>query len=426
MKYPKVLIISHNVINLTSNMGKTLHDTFIGWPADKLCQLYLYPQLPSTNACQDYYRVTDVDIVNSLIKLKKPGKIIEASQISNDNTEERVVGAGTDNLYKKGRTRKPVYMLARNFIWSIGTWKTKELDQWIRKCSPDIIYFASGDYTFPYKITDYLSKKYNIPVMMAIYDDFYFSAKNTSIMEIIKNFQYGNVLKKMLKNAIQVSYASSIMKKKYDAEFDLNGFIQYKSAKINSFPEVQTEPLVLSYLGGLSLNRWKSLVDIGRCLQKIATDSKLLIDVYSTETEESIISQMIPENGINFHGGISADEVNSVIERSSLLLIVESFDEEYKERIECSLSTKVAESVASGRCIFAYGPQDVGAMDYLIQNDCAIVVSNKSELSKELSNVLGDYKLRKYYANKALRVAKMNHDADSIRKQLNENLSLRG
>ena len=72
--FPKVLVISHNVFSNTSNMGRTLKNFFIGWDKDSLAQLYLRSEIPTTNVCENYFRITDFDMLkkskmNHLIKL---------------------------------------------------------------------------------------------------------------------------------------------------------------------------------------------------------------------------------------------------------------------------------------------------------------------------------------------------------------------
>ena len=74
----KVLIVSHNVLGLDGNMGKTLHAYFQDWKTEDLCQLYFHSEVPTTHLCEEYFRITDFDLVNAL-RLHRPGTPLAAA-----------------------------------------------------------------------------------------------------------------------------------------------------------------------------------------------------------------------------------------------------------------------------------------------------------------------------------------------------------
>ena len=57
---------------------------------------------------------------------------------------------------------------------------------------------------------------------------------------------------------------------------------------------------------------------------------------------------------------------------------MEAFDKENRDRVRYSVSTKIIESLASGRPLLAYGPEDVASMAYLRRNDCAALACSLS------------------------------------------------
>ena len=72
--FPKVLIVSHEVINKNTSVGKTLFQYFEKWPQGKLSQLYFHSEIPTTTICKQYYRITDFDIIKSLFPFKQIGR----------------------------------------------------------------------------------------------------------------------------------------------------------------------------------------------------------------------------------------------------------------------------------------------------------------------------------------------------------------
>ena len=66
MKNRKILVISHNVFDRRTNMGKTLSGFFTDWNPDRLAQLYLHSEIPTSDICHKYYRITDTDALKSV------------------------------------------------------------------------------------------------------------------------------------------------------------------------------------------------------------------------------------------------------------------------------------------------------------------------------------------------------------------------
>ena len=120
----KVLLISHNCFSTYQNMGKTFLSLFSGFEKDEICQLYIYPTVPDVDACSSYYRVTDKDVLDSLLKFKKPGGEIDKSRIvsAKKNLFENKDDA---KLYKKPGKKDPMKRLLRDAMWSLSRWYTK-------------------------------------------------------------------------------------------------------------------------------------------------------------------------------------------------------------------------------------------------------------------------------------------------------------
>lgn len=411
----KVLIISHNIISRTNNMGKTLLSYFDGWGADKLCQLFLQSEAPTTDCCGAYYRVNDVDIVKSLIFHKKPGVALREQDYSADG-ELRIDSEVAAEMYKVGKKRKPWMYVARNAIWAMNTWKTDNLDKWLEECNPDVIFFASGDYAFSYKIVEYVSKKLNIPIVTAVFDDYYFyRAKSYSPLARLNTYVFRKTFSRIMKQSASALYVHPAMKEKYDEEFRVKSEVVYTSAEVVCVPEKENEVINISYFGGLDLKRYESLIEIGMTLRRISPDGQIYLDVYSGEKQTDILEKMTIENGIRFMGSVGAQEVKERQKQSNILVLAESMSPEILERIRYSLSTKAAEYLASGRCILAYGPREAGVISYLIENDAACVVTNQRELEEKLSKLITSPALRKQYAKNQLELAAKNHRADQNR-----------
>ena len=105
---------------------------------------------------------------------------------------------------------------------------------------------------------------------------------------------------------------------------------------------------------------------------------------------------------------------------SIAVIHTESFKEEFKQAVAYSVSTKIADSLASGTCILAYGPKDVASIRYLIDNDVAFVVNNYEDLQTKLVELITNAELRSQIETNAKRLAGLNHNGQKNTKLIYE------
>lgn len=408
--YPKVLIISHEVINLDTSVGKTLHSYFSEWPKEKLCQIYLHLEIPTTHKCEKYFRITDFDILKSLNLFIKPGRVFDKDDINENLKTARADVGMKKKIYQKGRQRKNWMFILRNMLWGIGTWKNKKLIEWVENNRPDVIFLPTSDYLFPYSIAQFISKKFNIPIVVCVFDDYYFGKINRSgILNKINIYFLRKKTEKIFNKAKFILYNQPKMQQLYSSKFKVKNNIFYVSSEENTKKEEDNKKIKISYIGTLGLGRNKSILDIGRALMKVRPSIEYCVDVYSQETDQKKIEKMTLENGINFMGGISSEEVKNVIAKSEVLILPESFEKRYFGRIEYALSTKIPEYLGSNRCILAYGPKNAGSIQYLLDNDVACVVTNKKDLEDCIKEIISDKVKRNNIVKKQYKLYKKNH-----------------
>jgi prepilin-type processing-associated H-X9-DG protein/prepilin-type N-terminal cleavage/methylation domain-containing protein len=83
----------------------------------------------------------------------------------------------------------------------------------------------------------------------------------------------------------------------------------------------------------------------------------------------------------------------------------------YRERqLQYAFTTKIADSLASGRCFIVYAPEHLACSQYVINNKCGWVATNKAELRDIIWRIIHDGESREQTINKAVVVAAENHD----------------
>jgi len=421
MNEKKVLLIAHNVFDCRTNMGKTLSSFFTNYNADSLAELYFHTEVPTMNICHRYYRVTDTDALKSWLpgNRKQVGKAFFEADIDVNRSSAREDSGIKRKIYSLGSKRTSFIYFARNTLWCLSSWYSDELKKWIAEFSPDIIFFAAGDYAFAYDIAYTISKDFDIPMIMYCCDDFFINRRNPH--SLLGIFVHRYLMQSVRRSASRTAAVITICDKMSDAYrtlFDKPMYTAYTGYSTKNELAVDGKGIV--YLGNLACGRSHSLIEIGQALKRISEriEEPLYLDVYSGENRPEVLQEMTTANGIRFWGAVDTAEVKNIITKCRLAIHTESFIPEHKQTVMYSISTKIADLLASGRCIFAYGPGEVASMEYLRENQAACVVNDPALLEKELEDILNNGKRRKEIVASAQILSERNHNMKMVQQQI--------
>lgn len=409
----KILIISPRPYN-PNNTARTLKTFFNDWGKDSVAHLYFNTEKPVKGFCENFYQVTDASMLIRHFKKTETGKIYNS--FLDESARKSCVSMKSNRIlsffYKVGRKKTPLIHLVRNFIWKEKYWKTDLLENWLDSFNPDVIFYDFIDDNYGNEIALYISKSRNIPIVSYICDDYYFNdRKSISLFYHIYRKSFKKTAEKIILSSSERIYICDLIKDRYSEHFNNKGMIVYTTSDIK--PDVKKHQVSIpkiSYLGNLSLGRWRALLDIAAALQTICSDYK--INVYSNEKDKKILSKMKNIAGIDFRGSVPYFEVEKIIKESNLIIHTESFEPKNIIKTRYSLSTKIADCLSCGTCLFAYGPKNIASIDYLIKNKCACVITNKNNLAEMLKKIISDSDLQDGYIKKALEVADANHNSE--------------
>ena len=386
----KVLIISHNPITTYHNMGKMLLSFFSEFKKEELCQLYIYPTLPDVNVCQSYFRITDKDILKSYIKFKVKGEIIKEEKIKSSN-KNMFENADDVKIYRNVKNKNAIRQLLRDAMWKFARWFNKDLKQWIKEQQPTHIFVTPGSSKFIYDIAIKCAKYMNIPIITCICDDYYFVKSKKGFIPKLQQNLLAKKIEKLINNTSYIITICDELNQNFSNKFNK----KTKTLMITSnYPIINREyvnknPKTITYFGNIRCNRYTSLAQIGKVLDEInlenSTNYKLLI--YSNEKDINILNTFKNIKSIDFKGFISGKEFDKKFFDSDILLHTEAFDEVSIDRVKHSISTKIADSLNSGICLFAYGPSKVASMKYLIDNNAAICATNYASKTEEILDI---------------------------------------
>lgn len=409
---PKILVLSHNCFSEFSANGRTLSTFFRFWDKSKVAQLYVNNELPNSNVCDSFYRITDKDILNSIVKPTQVGSPLKnSSSVDVSNPKKR-----KESLIEKLRDLKNIFpsilYMFRNLLWMSKKWDTIKLNNWIDDFQPNLILLQPGDYSFIYKMARVIAKRKNIHLVVYNSEDYYLKDKfSISPFFHIQRYFYKKEVRKTYNASDLIIYSNDLL------EENLHKYFQGKSAVILTSSEIQAAPsnkendtLRLIYAGNLGHERWKSLLIIAKEAKKI--DNKLVIDVYSGFMPKQAESSFTLRNGISFKGVVAYDEVLKIINSSDIVIHTEGFSNFTKWDIRHGFSTKIADLLSSGKCFLMFGPKEIACVDYLVSNQAAWVAHSEAELSEVLNKIVVSKIEREKYLENAKRLVEERHNLD--------------
>ena len=407
MQHKKVLVVSNNCFSLSNSNGRTLGNLFVGWPKSDLAQFCVIAQDPNWNLCDNYYCLEDKTVLKSFLKCKKAEGRRLYYQDAKQTSDTKRASIGKKTLYK---------VAVREFIWSGKRWYCEALQRWLDDFNPEQVVFQLGDSIFMFNVALYIATSRNIPLIIYNTEGYYFFPRNWHEKSLCDGWlfklyrrSYRKKVEEMMQVASYCVHLNDKLKDDYDRAFNILSTVIYNSSSVSrSNKELfATNNPRISYLGNLGLDRDSALIEIGAVLQEI--NPHYYIDVYG-RADENMQRRFQASPGVNYKGLVSYDEVKDVISHSDILFHVETQYGYHERQLQYAFTTKIADSLASGKCFIVYAPIQLACTQYVIKNKCGWVATNKKELRTAILNVIDDDELRVAIINKAVEVASKNHD----------------
>lgn len=376
----KVLVISSNGFSKTLNNGKTLESMFSAFKKEELCQIVTRPQkLIDFDYCKSIYCISQIQVLKCGLTGGESGYIL---QPFNNETSS----ASFDKLLK---VKQFIPDCLREYASNLNNWQNESLWNWLNAEQPNVVFVVGGS-TFLHSIAILISEKLKIPISTFFTDDYIIYPKPKGI--------FGLFLKKRLKKSyIQVVEKSEIcfaigdeMSREYTDYFGkrflpIMNSLPPQQMRKNVFHDNQ---IVISYFGGIHLNRWRMLVRFSYLLPR-----NCVLNVYSAAKLNSTIIKAFNESGINFKGCVSGNLLRESMLNSNILLHVESDDPLNRRLTKLSISTKIPEYLMSGRCIIGFGPIEVASMKEIQNNHVGFVIDSSmsdAEISSYIATILSN------------------------------------
>ena len=416
---PKILSISLSTWHKDSGIH-TQTDLFKFYDKNKIAQIYTKSDLPNTPVCNSFFRISENEIIKSVIKRNAVGKRVYNGQKVDEATQKAIKEEAA--LYTKAHKKKSwTLTLARELVWSLGKWKTKALQAFIDEENPDIYFIPIYPVIYMGKLQLYILKKHPKPYVCYLWDDnFSYKPCRGNLLSYIHRYFLRKTVKKLAVNCTEMFTMTSTQKKEIDSEFNINSILLTKGINYDNLEFKEKElssPIRMVYTGNLFIGRAASLVEISKALAEINKDGeKITLDIYSPTVMDSKTMEYLNSNGCHFNGNVPKSEVDSIQQSADIVVFVESLKKDHRFDARLSFSTKLTDYFKNGKCIFAIGDKTIAPIEYLRQNDCAIIANEYNEIAPQLKRIIDNPEIIKDLSRKSFDCGKKNHNENDIKR----------
>lgn len=413
MSHPRLLIVGTTPYS-TKDQSRSFDAFFHNWEKENIAQIFCKPLSPVKGHCGTLFQITDYRILQRWKGKKlETGKIYLYDELPDDNESSLRTDESkyAPMAYRIGLRHSPLTHLLRGLLWRKKYWCSDLLDKWLDDFNPECVFLSFSDDYFIPQIALYVAKKYNIPIVSSILDDYYFNIERSiNPLYWFYKLTYRKLIRSVLAHKGSAIYISDKIRDKYNGDMNLDGETVYLSStlKRKSFSPVSTENPLITYFGNIGMGRNNSLNEIGYALGKICPKYRIEIYSGSKKSEEYEIFNSNPN--IYYGGTIPYELVQDKMQKSDITIIVEGFKKEDINKSRFSLSTKAADALASGATILTYGSQECGIVEYMKKTNASFVCTEKSQLIETLKQLFERRDLQKQYYDEAIYITEKNHN----------------
>jgi hypothetical protein len=420
-KYPKVLIISSVGLNSKTATGITLKNLFLGWPKENIYQIYDDNSEPDASLCGSYMRFgsSDIPIVHIFKKAIQNLSIFKSKNEVKKRPAETVTNSTTVTIGLMGSLGDIApFDLPRSIV------------DWVTEFKPDVIYSVLGSNRMMSLVLK-LNNLCSAPIVPHFMDDWpstiYSCSWKFAIHRKILNSKIRDVLDKSpFRMAICVDMANEYTHRYGGAFLAFMNCVEI-SEQAPLFNESNTKIVRFGFVGGLHLNRWKSLRTVVETIQKSKDRGHpVTVDILAPEKDLIRYSSIFKcFSVIGEMKTIKASEVKKKINDYDVLLHVESFLDDDSLFTRLSVSTKIPQYMAASRPILAYGPGTLSSIRYVERTGSGLVVSEEQDrhnLDTVISQLILSPSLRSEVGQQGFLTAQKYHNAFKERIRFHETL----
>lgn len=426
MKDMRILVLSNEVWNDKINGNNVISNWFEGMDAE-FANIYASPDAPDNKCCSNYFQITDSMMAKSIITRIKAGKRIHY----NENSLEAysleaysLAEAEPKKLYTFLKSISGSFLrFVREIIWLLGKYDIVQMQQFIEKFKPDIIFSERMASCKMLRLEKIVTELCHAPIVAFTGDDEY-SLKQFQISPFfwINRFMVRRRLRQMVKQ-YQIYYTLSMeQKEEYEKIFGCKCKILHKCGEFSNgySSTIIHSPIRMVYAGKFYCNRWKVLAQIVDVIKEINQEYiKIILEIYTRDFPTKTQKDRLDDRKNSYiMGGVSQEELKMIYSQSDIALHVESNDLKNRLATRWSFSTKIIDCIFSGCAVLAFCWKQHSGWTYLKREKAALCISDGHELKVALTNLCDNPQLIEKYARKAYECGTKNHLRKAIQEMM--------
>jgi len=196
-----------------------------------------------------------------------------------------------------------------------------------------------------------------------------------------------------------------------------------------AIPRPARDPSCVLYVGSIFENaQLQSLIDAAHAVASLAAAGRRIkLEIRSPGfLAERFRSRLEISPAVRLGDAITDDDAFfAAIREADLLLLPVNFDEASIRFIRHSMPTKLPAYLASGTPVLVYGPRAVEQVAYAAREGWGEIVGDRTidGLATTIARLLDDDALRRVRVERAIDIARRNHDAATVRRCFQETLA---
>lgn len=416
--YPRVLV---STVGQWSDVGADTWSMLLSkYDKSKIASLYLRAIKSKSPCCNRYYHIYEERVMKSITHPKMPtgeayfyDAAVEDAKMDSSDIQQR-----EKERYAKYSQKKNLFTtMAREFVWLLGNWKSKEFKQFIDDFNPEVLVFPIESYIHLNRINKYIIKKKHPKVIGFFNDDNFTFKQNKELGYKLHRLWLRQSVKWLVRHCDTVFAVCPKMKRECDKEFGINSIVLSKPmvCETEFAPYQPHAPIRLLYAGKLYINRDKTIISIAKAIKKINENGvKVVMDVFSgSALTQETINDIECSPASHFRGEIPYSQVFEEMKQSDVLLFVEDLSKE-NLAARLSFSTKITDLFGSGKCTWAIGNGDLGPVEYIKEKDAGFVSTSVDEIYSTLTSIVEQPEMISRFARKGYECGQKYHNVDNL------------
>jgi hypothetical protein len=418
LEFPRLLVITVNPWSDKIASGNTISNHLGGLDKAKLSNLFLRNGEIDNDCCENYFRISEKDIVTSFFSKKDLGIEIEYEKEVKIQSVHKISRTSKIKNFLI-RIRPSFILLLRELLWKVGFRRRKKLDRFLKKNAPEVIYILCPSLVYGHRVLHYSQKITNAKVVVFFGDENY-SYKSYWPLSILYQFFLRYWIRKTVAISSIIYAATPELCDYYSNLFGKKFKVLYKGVSI--LPPIHkkyVKPLKIVYAGNLLYGRWQTLSLISKAIVEVTTEQKEFeLSIYSGTPLSKEMDISLNTNNSSVLGAVSFNEVKKIMEDAAIVLHVEAFNKKNIQKTKYSFSTKITDCIQSGNCVMGIGPSELASINFLKNSEGAIIANSYADIVSQLQKVNLDHDIINDYRINMYDFSKDFFDMDKMRERI--------